>query len=875
MRVLPLVLTLCVLAGCEKTQVVPQKDAGPACEIGQTLVRGVCLSVCTRDGDCPAGQRCDLLTGECAPKPAPIDAGETLIPCTEGAVRCSVDGTAVQTCNDEGVFATTQQCAQPDGYCQNERCLTCRPGARRCAAGNGATEICLDDGSGYRTVTCAAGATCVAGECAECTIGQRRCSTDGTTLEECKRLPREDLSAGYQPAGDNFDGTCVTQVCEQGSMGAQCRAPACVPGAQRCANASTQEVCSNTGAWSSVTCNTLPGFGATAECLNGTCIDECADAVRARSYFGCEYWSAVLDNGTDRRFFKGNTTSGQGTTDSDFTFVVTNQSVLPAVVEVWRFRNGAPERVKQVTVPGRTDPTTRGLVRIPVPWQSITPDGIASGEAYTGRARYAYRVTSTRPITLYQFNPVDAVKTTTRTCSSAVGSSDCTCNEYADFNSTACFLYGSTAGICGTGGRCTYPSYSNDASLVLPTHILGNSYVGLTMEHIVNRTRNNGAPTSWFGGSLVVVAPQDNTTVTIRVNARTKASTTGTAIPLMAVGETRTFTLASYEVLQLSSAMPIDVVNGSTVGNLECGSNPYNGEVLCRVANGDLTGSIITADKPIAVFGGSDCTLRNYNETACDHVEEQLFPFVTWGKNFVATRTAPLRLSNNQFASAANAGPDYYKIVAGCPETAANTPCPNGTTITLSTAPAAGDVLVNAGGCMAGTSLTTNNCRLRGGGFIEFRSKVSFTITADQPVQVAQIFAGQNATTGSVRPVQGDPSLVLLPPVEQWRARYTVLTAPGTRDNYLGMVIDGSRVSLVRVDGVTVTGWANVTGSTFRTVNWPVTTGSHSIEVVPLPDQQLVPGAGVTVYGFDSFVSYGYTGGLDLTTIVTGVTPGG
>ena len=32
---------------------------------------------------------------------------------------------------------------------------------------------------------------------------------------------------------------------------------------------------------------------------------------------------------------------------------------------------------------------------------------------------------------------------------------------------------------------------------------------------------------------------------------------------------------------------------------------------------------------------------------------------------------------------------------------------------------------------------------------------------------------------------------------------------------------------------------------------------------------------GVTVYGYDSYVSYGYTGGLDLQTIVSGVVPGG
>ena len=649
----------------------------------------------------------------------------------------------------------------------------------------------------------------------------------------------------------------------------------------RCASPTTQQVCSTVGGWTDSLCSAQPNMGPTAECLNGACVDECGEAVRARSYFGCEYWSAITDNSMDS-LFKGGTTTGQGTADSDFAFVVTNQSVTPATVEVWRYVGSAPVRVKSVTVPGRTDPATKGLLKIPVPWQSISPASVTTGNAYTGRARYAYRLTSTRPVTVYQFNPIDAVKVTNRTCTAATGTSDCGCNEYGDFTSSGCGFLGLSCcspGVCTqatAGKRCSYATYSNDASLVLPAHILGNSYVGLTMEHLVFRptTNGTGTPQSFTGGTLTIVAPQDNTVVTVRATARTRPSVAGTAIAAMSIGETRAFTLSSYEVLQLSSDLPAGL-SGSSAGNLQCGANPYDqtaSSQICRVSGGDLTGSVITADKPIAVFGSSDCTLRGFNDSACDHVEEQLFPFVTWGKSFVAARTAPLRLTNGQFATAANAGPDYYKIVAGCPDSA----CPTGTLLTLSAPPTAGDIYANAGGCEPGTSLSANNCRLRGGRFVEFRSKTSFTITADQPIQAAQIFAGQDATLGATRPDQGDPSLVLLPPIEQWRARYTVLTSPGTRDNYLGIVIDGTRVSQVRVDGVDVTtGWTNISGSTFRLANVPVQVGSHTIDLQPMPNQTQLPGAGVTVYGFDSYVSYGYTGGLDLTTIVTGINPGG
>lgn len=859
------ILSLAALAwlGCEKVQIHSQQDAGPACEAPEVLVQGQCRVVCHRDGECQAGQRCELLTGTCVPRPVTVDSGTPPIPCTEGAVRCASDGAAVERCNAAGAWVIGEQCVLPDGYCSNEQCLRCHPGASRCADANTA-ELCLDDGSDFRQVACAPGATCTDGQCGECTLGDKRCSPDGHTLEACSRTMNEADAIAWQPAGDNFDGACITQVCQQGASGPECQPPACIPGAQSCVSSTTQQLCSATGAWVSQLCSALPNMGPGAECLNGSCVDECADAARANSYFGCEYWTTVLENGITPAIFKGGLSGkGLGTSDSEFAFVVSNRSTAPATVQVKRKSGGSEQIVKTVTVPGRTDPTTRGVLQINVPWHHTSAPNDSLGTS--GRNVTAYHLTASRPVTVYQFNPLSAVA-----------------KKGACTSASQCTLMPSGYGQTCVNGTCNYYSYSNDASLLLPAHILGTSYVGLTMEHeIVRDGSNSGAPQNFGNGSLVIVAPQDGTTVTVKTSAKTLAAA-DSSVPALSAGQTSTFTLAAYEVLQLSSDLPANVVSGSTAGNLECADNPYdtslscvvlgNCSKVCRVAGGDLTGTIITADKPIAVFGASACALRGYADTACDHVEEQLFPFATWGKNFVAARTAPLRLSNNAFASAGNAGPDYYKIVAGCPSSV----CPNGTTLTLSTPPAAGDVLSGSNGCASGTSLAANNCRLGGGQFVEFRSKTSFRISADQPIQVAQIFAGQNATGGSTRPVQGDPSIVLLPPVEQWRANYTVLTAPGTQDNYLGVTIDTTRVASVKVDGATITsGWTAVTGTTFQVANVPVQVGGHTIEVVPQANQTQTAGAGVTVYGFDEYVSYGYTGGLDLQTIVPGVTPGG
>lgn len=845
---------LVVGTGCpDRTRITPPPvDAGPVCEANEKLVNGMCRFVCQRDGDCAAGQRCNLLSGTCEPKPPEPDAS-VFVPCTEGARRCSVSGSAVELCGANGRFSTEMTCPAPDGFCANERCLVCRPNATKCAAAPNQLEVCETDGSGFRTVTCAGMATCTMGECRECTAGERRCSPDGRAVQECQRRTQLNLSTTWVNVGDNFDGTCITQQCM--GMGAQsaCVPPTCIPGSTQCQSSAVQQTCNATGRWDNVTCTTVPGLGPTAECQNGACIDECADAVRQKSYFGCEYWTAVMDNSMDA-LFKGRTASGQGNADSDFVFVVTNQSTLSATVSVWRHFNGSPTLLKTVTVPGQNDPS-RGLSRIAVPWQSISPASTPTGEAITGRARYAYRLTSTRPITVYQFNPIDAVKVTSRTCTAAAGTSDCACNEYSEYTATGCGLLGLSCcspGVCTTGAGgsrvCSYGTFSNDASLLLPAHILGTGYVAITPghSHIVNPPGS-----SVRSSQIVIVAPEDNTQVTIRSSGVTRA---GTGIPAFSAGESRMLTLQSYEVLTLASA--------TSGGDLEC-QNFGGGASWCRKAN-DLTGTIITSDKPIAVFGSNPCLNVPWARPFCDHVEEQVFPFSTWGRNFVALPSHPLRLNNNNFST--NPPPDHFKIVAGA-----------AVTLTLTPPPMASDVIV-PNNCLPGTSLQANNCQLAGGSFIEFRSVRAFTISANAPIAVAQFLPGQGQIQSPPLPTdpsQGDPSMILLPPIEQWRSRYTVLASTGLRDNYLALAIDSSRVLSVSVDGMVVTGFASIAGSNFQVKNHPVSTGTHTIQVTPRPGQTVLPGAGVTIYGYDAQVSYGYTGGLDLTTIVTGINPGG
>lgn len=849
-----LVLTAILSTACREPTVRKAVDGGIVCAEHEKLLDGECVFVCARDSDCGVDQQCNLFTGKCEAAVAKPDSGVPLFPCTVGATRCAADSKSIEACIQGGTWETTEVCPGA-GFCQNETCLACKPGLATCSAtATNEVEICKDDGSGTRTVTCSGAGVCSQGECRECAPNTSRCSPDGKTAQVCQKTNDETLQWKWANNGDSFDGTCITQVCEVAGGTAQCKAPDCFPGTTQCKNTTTQQVCSDLGGWTDQLCSSIPGFSSTAECLSGVCIDECLEAAKQKSYFGCEYWSAIPDNGVDK-YFKGNTASGQGAAASDFAFVVANRSVNQATVKVYRWYQGAEQLFTTVTVPGKGDAATKGLASINVPWQSIGTD--ADGlEGATGLQRYGYRLVSDKPISVYQFSPLPYVKY------GASCSNDNQCTAAAE------------GGVCqpkpGTSGKvCNYFTFSNDASLLLPAHILGTSYVAITPYHLRAKDWLFGTDLGVVANAnMTIVATQDGTTVTVKSAGKTKASTTGTAVAAMNPGGTSTFTLNRYDVLQLASAN-----NGS---DLQCGANPFNSSVdNCWMAN-DLTGSVITSNKPVALFGGSACTQIPLDKAACDHVEEQIFPFSTWGKEFVAVKSAPLRKASgtgpSAFATTTEMAPDYWKIVASCP----TSQCPNGTLIQISTALANADVLPSGTNrCMSGTSLQANNCRLAGGAFVDFKTKSNFRVIADQPIAVAQFFAGEQATNSTPAPLEGDPSMLLLPPVEQWRSNYTVLAAPGILDNYLGLSIDSTKVASVAVDGATVSGWTTVSGTNFQVLNYPVSVGTHTIEVTPKPGQTTVPGVGVTVYGFDSYVSYGYTGGLDLTSIVSGINPGG
>ncbi|MGC4115035.1 MAG: IgGFc-binding protein [Myxococcales bacterium] len=368
------------------------------------------------------------------------------------------------------------------------------------------------------------------------------------------------------------------------------------------------------------------------------------------------------------------------------------------------------------------------------------------------------------------------------------------------------------------------------------------------------------APTYDVPAFFSVVAPQDNTRVTIKFSAATLASANGTFVGAQVKNSTATYLLNRHDVLQFWSGP-----DGATPA--ECYTFPSGSSwsKVCRY-NSDPTGTLVTAvdandpnqERPVAVFSGADCSFKPYDKFACDHLEEMMLPVSSWGSFYAGVKSVPYKQQSG--APVASPSPDYYRVVASCTKAE----CPLGTTVTITPAPSKYTfpsypvaIVCSSGVCIlppidAASSTPT-------AAWVEFTQAQGFTVSANHKVMLSQYFTGEGANTGAI---EGDPSLVLVPPVEQWRKSYNLLASPTFVHNYLSLVTR-SAAPQIQIDGKAIATFSptqeTIGGSSpYYVFKVPVTGGSHLVTAQA--------DLGATVYGYDSYVSYGYTGGLSFAS---------
>ncbi len=455
------------------------------------------------------------------------------------------------------------------------------------------------------------------------------------------------------------------------------------------------------------------------------------------SYLGTDFWAVTLPNGYLQ-------------TGNFFHFAVAIGNPNPVEVSV-RIEGGQRGARVEFTVPPfatitQTLPWVRPLVQNSGQYVNCNdrPNfGVPARSAFALNG--AYHVTSSAPVSAYQFNPLE-------------------------------FMIGD--------GPCAPRSYTNDASLLLPSPTLSGNY--LVLGH--NSFGESGSYVA------IVAAGTEATTVDVTPTANVRAGDNVAASPRGAVIHR---TMMPGDVLEL-----IAEGGGDTSGYSD-----------------DLTGSVVRASGPVAVFAGVDCTNMSWPDgaiPACDHLEQQMLPEETWGLTAAVTQLRDRTIDERYMV----------RILSGAPA--------NRVTFT----PASAHDPVTLGR----------------GEFVEFESSTDFVVTGSSPILVAQFMEGQDTVVGfSV----GDPAMTLEVPVEQFRQRYEFVVPATYTASYINVVSRGG--SQVVLDGALMTTAADPIVGTPWVVRRPrVWPGSHSLWT----DDRA--GIGLKVIGVAAYTSYMYPGGLNL-----------
>ncbi|NUN16089.1 MAG: IgGFc-binding protein [Myxococcales bacterium] len=387
--------------------------------------------------------------------------------------------------------------------------------------------------------------------------------------------------------------------------------------------------------------------------------------------------------------------------------------------------------------------------------------------------------------------------------------------------------------------------FSNDASLLLPVNSLGKKY------YVMTRRQTHPEFRGYF---TIVAAEAGLTTVSFTVTARTLG---GDGIPALAAGDSYTTKLEMGDVLNVES----DEVGG------------------------DLTGSLIVGDQRLVVFGGSEaanvpdtdscvsgiCEFQGWScksnldcpTTCCaDHLEQQLPPVSTWGKRFLASRTTPRGNSK-----------DSWRILASQSATVVNT-----------------------------IPYQVYVPPLNEGEWVEFESDQDFMIEASGPILVGQFLASEhapnpntdicayfrstskgpgnfcdtffksggiaipctsNATCPNISEPHdaniGDPAFILAVPVEQFREDYVFLVPDKYQYNFVNIVAPSDANVFLNGSPLSKGDFQLMGNGFFKVAKMVAEDGVF----VLTSDRKL----GATVYGWDSYVSYGYPAGQNLTVL--------
>ncbi len=335
----------------------------------------------------------------------------------------------------------------------------------------------------------------------------------------------------------------------------------CVPGATSCANA-VGTYCTEDGSQQvSFACDPMQGL----DCKPEGCLGACTPQKLGRSHMGCDFWPTVTANSAWSKWFP-------------FGVLVVNTTDQPANLLVTR----GNDTVEQRTLP------PSGVEILELPWIASLkgPDADTAGTltppsssvlSKSADGGGAYRLRSDQPVVVTQFNTLQSVAPEGL-------ASGCPPDSIS--------------------GECL--SYSNDASLLLPSTSLHTTHVlmGWQSWQIDPGSKEPKA----IGDFVSIVAVEEGTKVLVKPASDVLAFGDGDP---MEAGKPREFQLAKGDVLQLFTD---GLVQGAR-----------------------WSGSEVSANHPIQVLSGVPCANIPSSVPTCDHVEESNLPVGMLGKRYLVT----------------------------------------------------------------------------------------------------------------------------------------------------------------------------------------------------------------------------------------------
>ena len=248
----------------------------------------------------------------------------------------------------------------------------------------------------------------------------------------------------------------------------------------------------------------------------------------------------------------------------------------------------------------------------------------------------------------------------------------------------------------------------------------------------------------------------------------------------------------------------------------------------------DLTGSKVVSNIPIAFFSGHECADVPAGVEACDHLVEQLPPTLTWGRRlFVAS-------------SLGKTAGEMYKLITSTAKTAIVCYC------------------YLSGGNVSETFTASLNGAGRSHEF-NIAQNMFCSIQASSPILLVQFAIGAAREPA----YYGDPFMMMIPPVEQYRNNYTFVTQSGFQNAItvtVALEFFNSEDIVLNGNSLSSANWTEIYCST-QTVCGYGTRIYLSVGRNFLYHRHPMGRLGTFVYGFAHRVGYGYPAGTQLVPI--------